>query len=138
MLESSSNGRRSFTHTWQSTRQGYNSTTGHFLLIQSQRQRFQNATSFNNEFMNGTGVRISTQTVRNRLHEFELDARGRAIRVPLTRQHMQDRLDFSRTHVRWTIRDWTRMLFTDESRFCLNFTDRRQLVCKCQKRDLMK
>ena len=78
-------------------------------------------------------MRISTQTVRNRLHEFELDARGRAIRVPLTRQHMQDRLDFSRTHVRGTIRDWTRVLFTDESRFCLDFTDRRQLVCRMPK-----
>ena len=35
-----------------------------FLLIQSLRQRFHNASSLNNEFRNGTGVRISTQTVR--------------------------------------------------------------------------
>ena len=41
---------------------------------------------------------------------------------------MQDKLDFAITHVRWTISDWTAVLFTDESRFCLNFTDRRQLV----------
>ena len=46
-----------------------------FLLIQSRRQRFQNATSLNNEFKKRTGVRISTQTVRNRLHEFGLIAR---------------------------------------------------------------
>ena len=51
-----------------------------FLLIQSRHQRFQNATFLNNEFVSGTGVRISTQTVRNRLHEFELDARRPAIR----------------------------------------------------------
>ena len=61
-----------------------------FLLFQSRRQRFPNATSLNNEFRNGTGVRISTQTVRNRLHEFGLNARRPAIRVPLTRQHVQD------------------------------------------------
>ena len=36
-----------------------------FLLIQSRRQRFLNATRLNNEFRNGTGVRTSTQTVRN-------------------------------------------------------------------------
>ena len=36
---------------------------------------------------------------------------------------MQDWLDFARIHVRWTICDWT-----PESRVCLDFTDRRQLV----------
>ena len=41
-----------------------------FLLIQSQYQQFLNATRLNNKFRNGTEVRISTQTVRNRLHEF--------------------------------------------------------------------
>ena len=102
-------------------------TTG-FLLIQSRRQRFLNATRLNNVFRNGTGVRISTQTVRNRLHEFGLSARRPAIRVPLTRQHVQDQLDCARTHVRWTIRDWTSVLFTDESRFYLDSIDKRQLV----------
>ena len=47
-------------------------------------------------------------------------------------QHVQDRLDFARTHVRWTIRDWTPVLFT-ESRFCLDFTDKRQLVWRMSK-----
>ena len=99
------------------------------MLIQSRRQRFLNATRLNNEFRNGTGVRISTQTVRNILHEFGLTARRPAVRVPLTRQHVQDQLDF----VRWTIRDWTPVLFTDESRFCLDFTDKRQLVWRMSK-----
>ena len=52
-----------------------------FLLIQSRRQRFQNATSLNNELRNGTGVRISTQIVRNCLHKFGLNARRSAICV---------------------------------------------------------
>ena len=46
---------------------------------------------------------------------------------------MQDRLYFLRTHVRWTICDWTPVLFTDESRFCLDFTDRSQLVWRMSK-----
>ena len=78
-------------------------------------------------------MRISTKTVRNRLHELGLNARIPAIRVPLTRQHVQDRLDLARIHVRWTIRDWTPVLFTDEPRFCLDFTDRRQLVWRMPK-----
>ena len=99
-----------------------------FLLIQSRRQRFHDATSLNIEFRNGTGERISTQTVRNRFHEFGLNARRPAKRVPLTRQHVQDWLDFAKIHVRWTIRDWTTVLFTDESRCCPYFTERRQLL----------
>ena len=105
-----------------------------FLLIQSQRKRFQNATSLN-EFRNETGMRISTQTVRNRLHEFILNAKRPAIRVPLTRQHIQDRLDFAETHVRCTFCDRTPVLFTDESRFCFDFTDIRYL--ENAQRDLM-
>ena len=50
-----------------------------FLLIQSRRQRFPNATSLNNQLWNGAGVCISIQTVRNRLHEFGLNARRPSI-----------------------------------------------------------
>ena len=73
-------------------------------------------------FRNGSGLRISTQTVRNILHEFVLSTRRPA-----------DRLDFARTYVRWTFRDWTPVLFTDESRFCRDFTDKRQLVWRMSK-----
>ena len=58
---------------------------------------------------------------------------GPAVPLPLKRQHVQDRLDFARTHVRWTNRDWTPVLFTDESRFCPDSTDRRQLVWRMPK-----
>ena len=78
-------------------------------------------------------MRISTQTVRNRLHEFGLNARRPAIRFPLTRQLVQDWLDFARIHVGWTFRAWTPLLFTEESRFCLDSTDRRQLVWRMPK-----
>ena len=70
-----------------------------FLLIKSRRKRFPNAKSLNNKFRNGTGVRISTQTVRNRPHEFGLNARIPAIPLSLTRQHGLDMLHFARTHV---------------------------------------
>ena len=46
---------------------------------------------------------------------------------------MQDKYDFLRTHVRWTTCDWTPVLLTDVSRFCLDFTDRRQLVWRMPK-----
>ena len=106
--------------------------SGPFLLVQSRRQRFPNATSLYNEFRNGTVVLISTQTVRNRLHEFGLNARRTALPLPLTRQHVQDRLNFGRTHVRWIIRDWTPVLLNG-SILCFDFTDRTQLVWRMPK-----
>ena len=67
---------------------------------------------------NATGVRISTQTIRNRLHDTGLRSRRPAIRIPLTRYHVQMRLEWARDHVTWTQNDWAPVLFTDESRFC--------------------
>ena len=100
--ESSSNPRRSSHRHGGGHNRATTQRQGGFLLIQSRRQRFSNATSFNNEFRNGTGVRISTQTVRKRLHEFGLNVRRPALTLPLTRQHVQDRLEIARTHVLWT------------------------------------
>ena len=37
-------------------------------------------------------------------------------------------LAWARDHVTWTQNDWAPVLFTDESRFCVDFTDRRVRV----------
>ena len=70
---------------------------------------------------------MSTQTIRNRnrLHDAGLRSRRPAIRVPLTRYHVQMRLAWAWDHVTWTQNDLAPVLFTDESRFCVDFTDRR-------------
>ena len=46
---------------------------------------------------------------------------------------MQESLDSARTHDRWTICDLMPVLLTDGSEFCLEFTDRRQLVWRMPK-----
>ena len=46
---------------------------------------------------------------------------------------MQESLDSARTHDRWTICDLMPVLLTDGSKFCLNFTDRCQLVWRMPK-----
>ena len=72
--------------------------------------------------------RISPRTVRRRLAEAGLCAR-RPYRGPmLTQRHRQQRLEWSRRHLRWTIRDWQEVLFTDESRFTLRHADGRVRV----------
>ena len=99
-----------------------------FLVVQARRHRFDNARTLRRDFQSATGVRISTQTIRNRLHDAGLRSRRPAIQVPLTRYHVQMRLAWARDHVTWTQNDWAPVLFTDESRFCVDFTDRRARV----------
>ena len=105
-----------------------NEVQDRFLVVQAWRHRFDNATMLRRDFQNATGVRMSTQTIRNRLHDAGLRSRRPAIRVPLTRYHVQMRLAWARDHVTWTQNDWAPVLFTDESRFCVDFTDRRARV----------
>ena len=83
-----------------------NEVQDRFLVVQARRHRFDNATTLRRDFQNATGVRISTQTIRNRLHDAGLRSRRPAIRVPLTRYHVQMRLAWARDHVTWTQNDW--------------------------------
>ena len=69
-----------------------NEVQDRFLVVQAQHHRFDNATTLRWDFQNATGVRISTQTIRNRLHDAGLRSRRPAIRVLLTRYHVQMRL----------------------------------------------
>ena len=55
-------------------------------------------------------------------------ARRPVKRIPLTRNDIQARLQWGRAHVKWMLNDWTPILFTDESRFCMDLTDRRVRV----------
>jgi transposase len=47
-----------------------------FIVLQTRRQRFSNATTLRNDLQNATGVRVSTQSVRNRLHDAGLMLRS--------------------------------------------------------------
>ena len=69
------------------------------------------------DFRQATGRQVSTHTIRNRLHASNLHACRPAVRPILTRRH------WARDHVNWHLRHWTPVLFTDESRFCVDFQD---------------
>ena len=52
-----------------------NEVKDRFLVVQARRHRFDNATTLRRDFQNATGVRISTKTIRNRLHDAGLRSR---------------------------------------------------------------
>ncbi|GFY00894.1 transposable element Tc1 transposase [Trichonephila clavipes] len=57
---------------------------------------------------------------RRRLTEVGLRSRRPLRRLPLTPHHRQCRLDFCRTRATWSVTDWRRVIFSDESRFSLS------------------
>ena len=99
-----------------------------FLVVQARRHPFVNATSLRNELRTAVGVNISTQTVHNSLRQSGFRSRRACIRIPLPRLHKQARLNWTQDHLNWTDNDWDPEFFNDESRYCLDFTDRRDRV----------
>ena len=71
---------------------------------------------------------ISAQTVRNRLREAGLGACRPVVRQVLTRHHRKQRCLWAQTHRRCSRQDWQKVLFTDESWFCLTGGDGRICV----------
>ena len=64
-----------------------------FLVIQACRNRFSTASQLRIDLQNASGVNISTQTIRSRLHEGGLRSRKPCIRIPLTRNHRRVRYE---------------------------------------------
>ena len=90
-------------------------------MVTVRRHPFVNATTLRNELRNAVGVNIST--VLNCLRQSGLQSRRACIRIPLTRLHQQARLDWAQDDVNLTGNDWDHVLFSDESRYCLDFTE---------------
>ncbi|GFU88685.1 HTH_Tnp_Tc3_2 domain-containing protein [Trichonephila clavipes] len=65
---------------------------------------------------------------RRRLTEVGLRSRRPLRRLPLTPHHRQCRLDFCRPRATWSVTDWRRVIFSDESRFSLSDDDHRTRV----------
>ena len=65
------------------------------------------------------GRQLTGHTVRRRLAERNLQCRRPARGLVLLGLHHQQRLQWGQHHIHWRHREWRRVLFNDESRFCL-------------------
>lgn len=69
------------------------------------------------------GVTLSTPTVKRRLQQAGLNGRVARKKPLLTQKHKKNRLQFCQDHRDWTVQDWERVIFTDESKFNLVNSD---------------
>ena len=64
---------------------------------------------------------MSANTVRCALCRHGLSTQMKEKKPQLSRKNIKDRLEFSMAHQHWTIDDWSRVIFSNESkinRFC--------------------
>jgi transposase len=90
------------------------STTAHQdrqTALLAKRNRMSLAATLNREFCAASGVRISTQMVRNRLHASGVHAKKPAVRPPSTARHRNCRLQFTRRHANWSVHRIRPVLF---------------------------
>ena len=86
------------------------------MQVTALRQRTTNASRLRTELRRAANINVSRQTIRNRLHEFNLRSRAAAIRVPLTQVHRQARRTWCPLQLHWTRQRWGQVLLTDESK----------------------
>lgn len=96
-----------------------------YIVISSRRNTSLSATALQNRLFLATGIRVSGQTVRNRLHSSGLRSRVRC-RVPaLTAEHKRRRMQWALAHRHWSVEDWGKCIMTDETRVRLHSNDGR-------------
>ncbi|GFV10208.1 transposable element Tcb2 transposase [Trichonephila clavipes] len=74
------------------------------------------------------GDNVSRFTVARRLHKGDLFARRPERCFPLKVDHRRHRLQWCKEHKNWTTDQWSRVLFTDESRFSTRSDSQRVLI----------
>jgi transposase len=99
-----------------------------FLVVSTLRNRQLTSVMTQNRLREVRGVNVSKWTVRRRLQESGLKACRPATGPKLLPRHRVARLQFAREHLHWNLAQWSSVLFTDESRFCLNSPDGRVRV----------
>src|SRR6267154_5885447 len=88
----------------------------------------ENAVQVTKTVQDSTNQPLSAQTVRNSMKEVGMKAVVKKKRPLLTKRHRRERLDITLSHKDWTIDDWKRVFWSDETKInCLGL-DGRQWV----------
>src|SRR5258706_16412626 len=93
-----------------------NSTTIHHAIQIISTGRADTATQVTKSLQETLPESVSVQTVRRALKKTGLKAVVKAKRPALSQHHHRERLDFAKSHQHWTVEDWKRVIWSDETK----------------------
>ena len=100
----------------------------HHIVRRHLKDRLQMAANTASHLPGGMPQWMSGNTVRHRLVEHGLSSRCPASSWVLTPQHHRARLQWAQARINWHRQQWGKVLFTDESRFCVHMSGGRVRV----------
>lgn len=68
-------------------------------------------------------IHVSTRTIQRRLTEANFSVCRPAKKPLLSKKNIEARMLFARRHEHWTVRDWKKVLFSDESKYSIFGSD---------------
>ncbi|GFX83371.1 transposable element Tcb2 transposase [Trichonephila clavipes] len=99
-----------------------------YIILQVKRGRRQSASVIAQQLCTATERKVSRFTVARRLHKGGLFTRSPERCLSLKVDFRRHRLQWCREHKNWTTDQWSRVLFTDESRFSTRSDSQRVLI----------
>ncbi len=82
--------------------------------------RFKNLGELHKEWTEA-GVKASRATTHRRVKEFGYSCRIPLVKPLLNHRQCQRRLTWAKEKKNWTVAQWSKVLFSDESKFCISF-----------------
>lgn len=86
-----------------------------FIELTALRDRHQSAIGISGELRGQLNKVVSVRTVRRRLAAANLPARKPRRKPLLNEGHRKQRLDWAKRHRNWTVDDWAKVIWSDES-----------------------
>lgn len=99
-----------------------------FVTISSKRNRFHTARDIRANLLESREANVSISTIKRRLGESGLKGCVAARKPLLRQQNKIKRLAWAKNHKNWTEDQWKQVLFSDESKFEIFGSNRRQYV----------
>ncbi|KAI2668681.1 Transposable element Tc1 transposase [Labeo rohita] len=92
----------------------------HSLERLVKQKRFKNLGELHKEWTEA-GVKASKATTHRRVKEFGYSCRISLVKPLLNHRQRQRRLTWAKEKKKWTVAQWSKVLFSDESKFCISF-----------------
>lgn len=79
-------------------------------------------------------IEVSAETIRRVLRKNGFATRAKRKKPLLSKKHREKRLDFAKKFKDWTVQDWSRVVWSDESKFQIFSSDGREYCWRKQEK----